>query len=193
MVANRPREMRFCSWFGELVTLYSNESPNSTTECDPRRRGRGQQRTGTGPRTTPLAFPPPPPPLAQGVAASGLPVVCVLHQPNFDLLQRFHRLLLVCRGAIAFAGPVGDSVRHFAALGHVCPTYCNPADFFTELLQSPAAQALGTRWAEQQKAAARPHEGPNGGPDPPPPPLRYPTSLCSQVCAPRAAPGLGCP
>ena len=88
----------------------------------------------------------------QGVASRGLAVVCVVHQPNFELLQQFQKLLILAQGQAVYFGPVANSVSYFAGLGYACPQYCNPSDYFLDILQSSGETDFGQRWREHSQS-----------------------------------------
>jgi len=43
---------------------------------------------------------------------------------------------------VAFYGDASKSIDFFGEVGHPCPTYTNPADFFMELLQTTDEEDL---------------------------------------------------
>lgn len=51
----------------------------------------------------------------QGMAARprGKTILCTIHQPSSDLLGRFHRIMLVANGRIAFIGTPEDALLFF--------------------------------------------------------------------------------
>lgn len=69
------------------------------------------------------------------IADSGRTVIATIHQPSSQVFERFtHLVLLAGAGRVAYLGPRPRAVPYFAALGHPCPQYFNPADFFIHLL-----------------------------------------------------------
>ncbi|XP_052132931.1 LOW QUALITY PROTEIN: protein scarlet [Frankliniella occidentalis] len=64
----------------------------------------------------------------------GKTILCTIHQPSSDLLARFHRIMLVADGRIAFIGTPEDALLFFREQGYVCPASYNPADFFIRTL-----------------------------------------------------------
>ena len=59
--------------------------------------------------------------ILRSLATSGRTVVSTIHQPSFQLFARFDRLLLLCRGQIAYAGAAAGAAAHFAGLGFPTP------------------------------------------------------------------------
>lgn len=55
--------------------------------------------------------------LMQGMASRprgrGKTILCTIHQPSSDLLARFHRIMLVADGRIAFIGKPEDALLFF--------------------------------------------------------------------------------
>ncbi|XP_034248140.1 protein scarlet [Thrips palmi] len=84
--------------------------------------------------------------LMQGMAARphgrGKTILCTIHQPSSDLLGRFHRIMLVADGRIAFIGKPEDALLFFRQQGYECPAIYNPADFFIRTLAcTPGSEA----------------------------------------------------
>ena len=62
-------------------------------------------------------------------------MVCVLHQPSYQLFQLFHKVLLLSPGGrAAYVGSSADAEPYFAALGFRRPDMVNPADFYMDVL-----------------------------------------------------------
>ncbi|KAJ8359684.1 hypothetical protein SKAU_G00162090 [Synaphobranchus kaupii] len=72
-------------------------------------------------------------------------VLLSVHQPRSDIFQLFDLVVLLSSGSAAYCGPARDMVPYFAALGHPCPRYCNPSDFYVDLIsidrRSPESEA----------------------------------------------------
>jgi len=64
----------------------------------------------------------------------GRTVITTIHQPRASIMELFDQVILLAEGEVAYAGPYEQSVPYFSALGHVCPNYANPADFFLDVL-----------------------------------------------------------
>ena len=59
-------------------------------------------------------------------------VLLSVHQPRSDIFQLFDLVVLLSSGSAAYCGAARDMVPYFTALGHPCPRYCNPSDFYGE-------------------------------------------------------------
>lgn len=68
--------------------------------------------------------------MMKDLAHGGRTIVATIHQPASDVYAKFDRLLLVCDGVIVYYGDREEAVDYFASLGHQCPTFVNPADYF---------------------------------------------------------------
>uniref|UniRef100_A0A8C5C487 ATP-binding cassette, sub-family G (WHITE), member 8 n=1 Tax=Gadus morhua TaxID=8049 RepID=A0A8C5C487_GADMO len=73
-------------------------------------------------------------------------VLLSVHQPRSDIFQLFDLVVLLSSGSAAYCGAARDMVPYFTALGHPCPRYCNPSDFYVDLIsidrRSPDQEAL---------------------------------------------------
>ncbi|CAL8254089.1 unnamed protein product [Lota lota] len=61
-------------------------------------------------------------------------VLLSVHQPRSDIFQLFDLVVLLSAGSAAYCGAARDMVPYFTALGHPCPRYCNPSDFYVDLI-----------------------------------------------------------
>ncbi|XP_035256935.1 ATP-binding cassette sub-family G member 8 [Anguilla anguilla] len=72
-------------------------------------------------------------------------VLLSVHQPRSDIFQLFDLVVLLSSGSAAYCGPAREMVPYFTALGHPCPRYCNPSDFYVDLIsvdrRSPESEA----------------------------------------------------
>ncbi|KAJ7984998.1 hypothetical protein DPEC_G00360570 [Dallia pectoralis] len=72
-------------------------------------------------------------------------VLLSVHQPRSDIFQLFDLVVLLSSGSAIYCGPAKDMVPYFTALGHPCPRYCNPSDFYVDLIsvdrRSPEIEA----------------------------------------------------
>ncbi|KAJ3098924.1 ATP-binding cassette sub- G member 2, partial [Phlyctochytrium bullatum] len=67
--------------------------------------------------------------------AIGRIVVSTIHQPSFELLLLFDKLILLSGGSTVFFGAPADSTAYFSALGYpITRPGVNPADHFMDLL-----------------------------------------------------------
>nr|XP_054366185.1 ATP-binding cassette sub-family G member 8 [Mirounga angustirostris] len=60
-------------------------------------------------------------------------VLISLHQPRSDILRLFDLVLLLTSGSTIYLGAAQHMVQYFTAIGHPCPRYSSPADFFVDL------------------------------------------------------------
>ncbi|XP_044009631.1 protein scarlet-like isoform X1 [Aphidius gifuensis] len=67
-------------------------------------------------------------------ASRGKTVLCTIHQPSSSIFDKFHRIILVADGRIAFAGTRDQALQFFAKQGYKCPSNFNPADYFVATL-----------------------------------------------------------
>lgn len=61
-------------------------------------------------------------------------VLLSVHQPRSDIFQLFDLVVLLAAGSPVYCGPARDMVAYFTALGHPCPRYCNPSDYYVDLI-----------------------------------------------------------
>ncbi|KAM9476927.1 ATP-binding cassette sub-family G member 8 [Clarias gariepinus] len=61
-------------------------------------------------------------------------VLLSVHQPRSDIFQLFDLVVLLSSGSAVYCGPAKDMVPYFTSLGHPCPRYCNPSDFYVDLI-----------------------------------------------------------
>lgn len=57
-------------------------------------------------------------------------IIVTIHQPPSEIFHMLDDLLLLADGRIVYHGPATAAVPYFTSLGHPCPMYTNPADFF---------------------------------------------------------------
>ncbi|XP_049927196.1 ATP-binding cassette sub-family G member 8 [Epinephelus moara] len=72
-------------------------------------------------------------------------VLLSVHQPRSDIFQLFDLVVLLSSGSAIYCGAACDMVPYFTALGYPCPRYCNPSDFYVDLIsidrRSPEQEA----------------------------------------------------
>lgn len=61
-------------------------------------------------------------------------VLLSVHQPRSDIFQLFDLVVLLSSGSAVYCGTARDMVPYFTALGYPCPRYCNPSDFYVDLI-----------------------------------------------------------
>ena len=70
----------------------------------------------------------------QDLATSGRSVVFTIHQPRSNIFRMFDKLLLLCKGKIAYYGPANQAVKYFADRNMTCDQFTNPSDFFLDMV-----------------------------------------------------------
>eukprot|EP00026_Physarum_polycephalum_P000722 Phypoly_transcript_00723.p1 GENE.Phypoly_transcript_00723~~Phypoly_transcript_00723.p1 ORF type:complete len:1358 (+),score=194.06 Phypoly_transcript_00723:83-4156(+) len=86
------------------------------------------------------------------IARQGRIVVCSIHQPRTDIFHMFDSIILLTKGNVAYFGPSGDILSHFAKLGFECPNDTNPADFLLDVT------SIDSRDSQQEaESSARVH------------------------------------
>uniref|UniRef100_A0A3Q1GRZ6 ATP-binding cassette sub-family G member 8 n=1 Tax=Acanthochromis polyacanthus TaxID=80966 RepID=A0A3Q1GRZ6_9TELE len=72
-------------------------------------------------------------------------VLLSVHQPRSDIFQLFDLVVLLSSGSPVYCGAAREMVPYFTALGYPCPRYCNPSDFYVDLIsidrRSPEREA----------------------------------------------------
>nr|XP_057914044.1 ATP-binding cassette sub-family G member 8 isoform X2 [Doryrhamphus excisus] len=72
-------------------------------------------------------------------------VLLSVHQPRSDIFQLFDLVVLLSSGSAVYCGAARDMVPYFTVLGYPCPRYCNPSDFYVDLIsidrRSPEQEA----------------------------------------------------
>ncbi|KAM9364979.1 ATP-binding cassette sub-family G member 8 [Pholidichthys leucotaenia] len=84
-------------------------------------------------------------------------ILLSVHQPRSDIFQLFDLVVLLSSGSAVYCGAAREMVPYFTALGYPCPKYCNPSDFYVDLIsidrRSPEREAAclerATHLAEQ--------------------------------------------
>ncbi|KAM3606947.1 uncharacterized protein V6R79_026200 [Siganus canaliculatus] len=61
-------------------------------------------------------------------------VLLSVHQPRSDIFQLFDLVVLLSSGSAVYCGAARDMVPYFTSLGYPCPRYCNPSDFYVDLI-----------------------------------------------------------
>ncbi|XP_036429733.1 ATP-binding cassette sub-family G member 8 [Colossoma macropomum] len=61
-------------------------------------------------------------------------VLLSVHQPRSDIFQLFDLVVLLSSGSAVYCGPAKDMVSYFTSLGYPCPRYCNPSDYYVDLI-----------------------------------------------------------
>ena len=61
-------------------------------------------------------------------------ILLTIHQPRFDILEQFDKIILLAKGRVVYNGPVLESVAYFSRLGKQVPPNTNPSDYFIDLI-----------------------------------------------------------
>lgn len=61
-------------------------------------------------------------------------VLLSVHQPRSDIFQLFDLVVLMSSGSAVYCGAAREMVPYFTALGYPCPRYCNPSDYYVDLI-----------------------------------------------------------
>lgn len=61
-------------------------------------------------------------------------VLLSVHQPRSDIFQLFDLVVLLSSGSAVYCGQAKDMVSYFTTLGYPCPRYCNPSDYYVDLI-----------------------------------------------------------
>jgi len=72
----------------------------------------------------------------RAVAEKGrLTVVCVIHQPRYEIFAMFHKLLFLGPGGrTVYQGDVEGAKEYFDGMGYPCPANINPADHYMDVI-----------------------------------------------------------
>lgn len=71
-------------------------------------------------------------------------VLLSVHQPRSDIFQLFDLVVLLSSGSAVYFGAAQDMVSYFTSLGHPCPRYCNPSDFYGESIVKIGGGSCGS-------------------------------------------------
>ncbi|RMX47630.1 hypothetical protein pdam_00015147, partial [Pocillopora damicornis] len=84
-----------------------------------------------------------------------LTIVCVIHQPRYEIFSKFHKVLFLAPGGqTVFLGSVREAENYFDMLGFQVPEKVNPADFYMDVIgglckgSEESTGTLSERWEE---------------------------------------------
>lgn len=80
----------------------------------------------------------------KSIADKGHTVAMSIHQPGTMTFRKFDLVCILAAGRQVYLGPVGQpAIDHFASVGHPCPEYTNPAEFFIEVVNTDFNPEMG--------------------------------------------------
>lgn len=68
----------------------------------------------------------------KAIALAGNTVICAAKQPSYEILTLFDKVIILCKGQVAFFGTIKQAVHWFGDLGYYPPEHSNPAEFLRE-------------------------------------------------------------
>ncbi|TDH69671.1 hypothetical protein CCR75_008130 [Bremia lactucae] len=74
--------------------------------------------------------------LLEKLCTQGKTIVCTIHQPSSLVYNFFTNVIVLSAGSTVYCGPRSQMMAHFASVGHDCPPYVNPAEFFLSLVNT---------------------------------------------------------
>eukprot|EP00762_Andalucia_godoyi_P005895 ANDGO_06916.mRNA.1 ABC transporter G family member 22 len=83
----------------------------------------------------------------------GCTCICTVHQPSFELLKLFDKIILMAKGRMAYYGPVDGAIPHFESIGHPVPPLTNPADYMLSITSPMSVYSLHDRDGSEGDAA----------------------------------------
>lgn len=86
------------------------------------------------------------------LAARGMTIMAVIHQPRYEIFERFHDVLFLGKGGqTVYLGPTDGVVGYFTEqerLGYTLPKHMNPADFVMDIIS--ASSTVPCRFADRK-------------------------------------------
>lgn len=74
-------------------------------------------------------------------------VICTIHQPSWQVFQKFDKMLLMHKGRVAYHGEARvHLVNYFSAIGYAAPAQENPLDFYMRELQAVGDDVFPDMW-----------------------------------------------
>ena len=61
-------------------------------------------------------------------------VITTIHSPSAEILEKFDKLICLCKGEIIYDGPPSKIISYFASLGFPVPPLTNPADHLMQII-----------------------------------------------------------
>ena len=85
----------------------------------------------------------------QRIAALGITVVTVIHQPRYEIFTMLDDALLLGKGGrTVYLGTTENALSYFQQLGFACPQHSNPPDFFMDII-SGNVKRTGTKYSKK--------------------------------------------
>lgn len=75
------------------------------------------------------------------LAESGRTICCTIHQPSFQVFQKFDWLVLLDKGKVAYNGDVSKLPAYLKDIQRPCPEFVNPADHIMAVLSETIPRA----------------------------------------------------
>mmetsp|Transcript_14302 Transcript_14302/g.23624 ORF Transcript_14302/g.23624 Transcript_14302/m.23624 type:complete len:813 (-) Transcript_14302:454-2892(-) len=72
--------------------------------------------------------------LMKSLADQGRTLVATIHSPDFQIFSMFTKLMLLSQGKVVYFGPTAKVIKYFSSIGHPCPTFENPAEYYLRLI-----------------------------------------------------------
>uniref|UniRef100_A0A673JIK8 ATP-binding cassette, sub-family G (WHITE), member 8 n=1 Tax=Sinocyclocheilus rhinocerous TaxID=307959 RepID=A0A673JIK8_9TELE len=83
--------------------------------------------------------------LVLGCGKTSLLDIITCRDVRDDIFQLFDLVVLLSSGSAVYCGQAKDMVHYFTSLGYPCPRYCNPSDYYVDLIsidrRSPEKEA----------------------------------------------------
>ncbi|XP_072906752.1 ATP-binding cassette sub-family G member 8 [Hemitrygon akajei] len=61
-------------------------------------------------------------------------ILMSIHQPRSDIFHLFDLVVLLSSGLTTYCGTARDMIPYFTSIGYPCPRFCNPCDFYVDLI-----------------------------------------------------------
>ena len=91
--------------------------------------------------------------LLRKLAYAGQSILCTIHQPAAELIEKFDHLILLVRGGkVAYDGPMGDrcsdAIDYMSKYGRPCGETENPAEYFLDVIGAGSRNTQTDDWAQ---------------------------------------------
>ncbi|RKP19060.1 P-loop containing nucleoside triphosphate hydrolase protein, partial [Rozella allomycis CSF55] len=71
--------------------------------------------------------------LRQLCQTHGSSVLLTIHQPRYNILKMFDKIILLGKGKVAYSGSIDGALNHFQSINYPIPPMTNPADHFLDI------------------------------------------------------------